>query len=206
MMTNKDSALNNYDSVLDSHCLCFLFGTTNLIAVYCSNKQGLFKVAFIVSFNSAAKEACIVTQLKHPNIVRVFGVTWWNNCFGIVMEEINGGCLEDLLFSKVELPWKIRLKIVLELAKALEHLHCAQQKKAFVHGDIKPQNILLTDELVTKLVDFGSLNIVQSTGASTATIDVSSSQHTPYYSAPEVLKNPGTDRKTSADIYRYVCE
>ena len=151
----------------------------------------------------AAEEAATLINISHPNIVRVFGVTSWNEFCGIVMEEVTGGTLEDLLFGKKDysMSWNLCLKLFAEIAKALEHLH--NQDPPLVHGDLKPQNVLLmANDLTVKLADFGSVTIVQATEMMSSYQLQSNKQYTPLYSAPELLKNIEM-RNCSSDIYSY---
>ena len=151
----------------------------------------------------AAEEAATLINISHPNIVRVFGVTSWNKFCGIVMEEVTGGTLEDLLFGKKDysMSWNLCVKLFAEIAKALEHLH--NQDPPLVHGDLKPQNVLLmANDLTVKLADFGSVTIVQATEMMSSYQLQSNKQYTPLYSAPELLKNIEI-RNCSSDIYSY---
>ena len=151
----------------------------------------------------AAKEAATLINISHPNIVRVFGVTSWNEFCGIVMEEVTGGTLEDLLFVKKDysISWNLCVKFFAEIAKALDYLH--NQDPSLVHGDLKPQNVLLmANDLTVKLADFGSVTIVQATEMMSSYQLQSNKQYTPLYCAPELLKNIEI-RNCSSDIYSY---
>ena len=155
-------------------------------------------------FQDAIKEAKVLGSIHHPNIVRVFGITSWKNCCGIVMEEITGGTLEDLLHEKQThcLSWKDQLKFFYEISNALSYLHYNNPKKSFVHGDLKPQNILLTKNLTIKLADFGSVAIIHATGMVSSSLNPCSKQYTPLYSAPEFL-NDFKKQTCAIDIYSF---
>nr|XP_026692992.1 kelch-like protein 26 isoform X5 [Ciona intestinalis] len=142
--------------------------------------------------------------MKHPHIVTFYGVTSLFGREGLVMEFMEGGNLNELLMSKIVLSWTERLQLSLELISAISYLHNHDKKKAFVHGDIKPQNILLTKSRSLKLADFGSVNIRQRTGASTTTFEIShSTQHTWPFTAPEFFKDLFADKTPAMDIYSY---
>ena len=81
----------------------------------------------------AAKEAIVLKSLNHINIVKTFGITAWNDCCGIIMEEVPGGSLEDLLFNlnQKSLPWNVRGSFYRQLADAIKYLH--NHSKKFVH-------------------------------------------------------------------------
>ena len=118
------------------------------------------------------------------------------------MEFMEGGNLDDLITKNI-LSWTGRLRLLHELVSAISYLHNHDKKKAFIHGDIKPQNILLTKSRVLKLADFGSVNIRKRTGASTTTFEIPrSTQHTWPFTAPELLENLFADKTPAIDIYR----
>ena len=150
----------------------------------------------------AAKEAVTLININHQNIVKVYGITSWSIYCGIVMEEVTGGTLEDLLFQKVKylLSWPLRLKICFEIADALNYLH--NQNPPFVHCDLKPQNVLLANDYTVKLADFGAVTIVQATQTTSSFQNLSNNQFTPLYCAPEILRNT-YKQKCSSDIYSY---
>ena len=104
--------------------------------------------------------------------------------------------------EKLNIPWELRLKFFYEIANALVYLHNHNSKRYFIHGDVKPQNILISHKWKIKLADFGSTAIEKAVGVNTVSIDIpSNTQHTPLYTAPEFLIDPS--KKTRAmDIYR----
>ena len=126
--------------------------------------------------------------------------------FGVILEYVPCGDLERLLMLErdIPIPWKLRARFFLELANALDYLHSSNPKKIYIHGDLKPQNILLSETLEIKLADFGAATIAKLTGASSVTVcNIGNTQHTPYYTAPEFLNNPNQPRRSSMDVYSY---
>ncbi|XP_078491121.1 uncharacterized protein LOC144747162 [Ciona intestinalis] len=155
-------------------------------------------------FIGLENEAKILQQTMHPHIVTFHGVAILPDMEVLVMEFMEGGNFEDLIISNEVLPWTKRLRLLQELASAISYLHNLDRKKSVIHGDIKPQNILLTKSRVLKLSDFGSVAIRKRTGASTLAIDISpSNQHTCIYTAPELLKNIFADKTPAMDIYSF---
>ena len=71
------------------------------------------------------------------------------------MEYANNSNLEDILLEYIDLdiPWALRLRFTDDVANGLKYLHHGDSKRAFVHGDLKPQNILIDSDLVAKLAD-----------------------------------------------------
>ena len=153
----------------------------------------------------AKREAQILSKVKNENIVRVYGITTWSSYFAIVMELVMCGNLEDLLYNK-NIPTilcKLKTKLFLEIVNAINYLHNHDPKRLCIHGDLKPQNILLTETLAIKLADFGAAAICQAAGAKTLTTDKSFiQQNTPLYLAPEFLVNHYMNRTPEMDIYR----
>ena len=149
------------------------------------------------------REARIQACLRHDNIVRIVGITFETNRFGMIMEYISCGDLESFLHIKkhISIPFKIRTSFFKELADGLDYLHYHDPKRSFIHGDLKPQNILLTDTLKIKIADFGSTTIAVVTGSTS--ISDGNTQHTPLYTAPEFLQNTATMKQTSMDVYSY---
>jgi len=88
---------------------------------------------------------------------------------------------------------KLRLPVAIGVARAMSYLH--SQKPPVLHRDLKPDNVLLTHDLVAKVSDFGSSRDV----ASLATTQVG----TPLFSAPEVLAHEPYDG--SADVWSFGC-
>jgi len=133
------------------------------------------------------------------------------------MEYIPCGTLESFLFMHHEssLPWIIRRRFFLEIANALDYLHNHDEHIPYVHGDLKPQNVLLTEALKVKLADFGASRktIPDEVTEKSTYINLHGStqedesfqvvQYTPLYAAPECLKTPRTSSCLSMDVYSY---
>ncbi|KAK7388220.1 hypothetical protein VNO78_23030 [Psophocarpus tetragonolobus] len=101
------------------------------------------------------KEVEILSQLHHPNMVLLLGACPDNGC--LVYEYLENGSLEDYLLkktSKPPLPWFSRFHIVFEMACGLSFLHNSKPEP-IVHRDIKPGNILLDRNYVSKIADVG---------------------------------------------------
>ena len=106
-----------------------------------------------------AKEAKVLAQFDHENFIRVCGiVSFPNKDDGIIFECVSCGNLQNLLLKElhIPIPWQIRARFMAEVASGLTYLHA----NSFVHGDLKLDNILLTDDLKVKLADFGSACLV----------------------------------------------
>ncbi|KHN17687.1 U-box domain-containing protein 34 [Glycine soja] len=101
------------------------------------------------------KEVEILSQLHHPNMVLLLGACPESGC--LVYEYMENGSLEDYLLKKngkPPLPWFFRFRIVFEMACGLSFLHNSKPEP-IVHRDIKPGNVLLDRNYVSKIADVG---------------------------------------------------
>ena len=145
---------------------------------------------FVKRFNTEAQSAA---RLTHPNIVSVYDVGYEeeNNLYYIVMELIKGKTLKEIIVNDGALSWKWAVNIAMQIASALEAAH----KENIIHRDIKPHNIIITEEGVAKVTDFGIAKAV-SNSTITAFGTTIGSVH---YFSPEQAKGGVTDAKS--DIY-----
>ena len=143
---------------------------------------------FIRRFNVEAQSAA---GLTHPNIVSVYDVGHEDGIYFIVMELIQGKTLKQIINKDGALPWKWSLNIAIQIASALEAAH----KNNIVHRDIKPHNIIITEDGVAKVTDFGIAKAV-SNSTITAFGTTIGSVH---YFSPEHAKGSYTDAKS--DLY-----
>lgn len=138
------------------------------------------------------REAEAIATLSHPNIVRIFAVGDRDSLPFIVMEYVEGAPLSDVLIESGSLPWEEALDIGVQVADALVCAHECQ----VIHRDIKPANILIRDDGVVKVTDFGIAKVLN---ASTQLTVDGARIGTPQYMCPERCKNlPITP---SSDIY-----
>lgn len=143
---------------------------------------------FIKRFNTEAQAAA---SLTHPNIVSIFDVGHEDNIYYIVMELVQGKTLKEIINEDGVLPWKWSINIAIQVASALETAH----KNNIVHRDIKPHNIIITEDGIAKVTDFGIAKAV-SNSTITAFGTTIGSVH---YFSPEHARGGYTDAKS--DIY-----
>ena len=144
---------------------------------------------FIKRFRIEAQSAA---SLTHPNIVSIYDVGNEGNLYYIVMELIKGKTLKEIITEeRGPLPWKWSVNIVIQIASALEMAH----KNNIVHRDIKPHNIIITEDGVAKVTDFGIAKAV-SNSTITALGTTIGSVH---YFSPEHARGGFTDAKS--DLY-----
>nr|XP_029147740.1 putative receptor-like protein kinase At5g39000 [Arachis hypogaea] len=102
------------------------------------------------------KEIELLCQLHHPNLISLVGFCNHEKKKIIVYEFMCNGSLHDHLYNRDKKPlsWQTRLEICIGVARGLHYLH-AGAKRSIFHCDIKPSNILLDSNMVSKLSDFG---------------------------------------------------
>ena len=144
---------------------------------------------FIKRFEVEAQSAA---RLTHPNIVSIYDVGVEGNLYFIVMELIQGKTLKEIIIEeKGPLPWKWSVNVAIQIASALEMAH----RNNIVHRDIKPHNIIITEDGIAKVTDFGIAKAV-SNSTITAFGKTIGSVH---YFSPEHAKGGYTDAKS--DLY-----
>ena len=137
------------------------------------------------------REGTSSASLSHPNIVNVHDVGAQGQINFIVMEYIVGKTLKQLIKEKVRLTPQMALDISLQIAKALECAH----KNNIIHRDIKPDNIMITEDNIVKVTDFGIAKVL---GSRTMT-NSNKIMGTAHYFSPEQAKGIFVDTRT--DIY-----
>ncbi|WP_286906409.1 Stk1 family PASTA domain-containing Ser/Thr kinase [Clostridium sp. UBA1652] len=137
------------------------------------------------------KEATAIANLNDPYIVNVLDVGSQDDYNYIVMEYVKGKTLKELIREKGRIPYDLALNFSTQIAKALDCAH----KNNIIHRDIKPQNILVTEEGSLKVTDFG---IAKSTNSSTIT-NTSNVIGSAHYFSPEQAKGNYIDSRT--DLY-----
>ena len=145
---------------------------------------------FIKRFNTEAQSAA---SLSHANIVSIYDVGHEeeNNLYYIVMELVKGKTLKEIIKKDGTLSWKWAVNIAIQIASALEVAH----KNGIIHRDIKPHNIIITEDGVAKVTDFGIAKAV-SNSTITAFGTTIGSVH---YFSPEHARGGFTDAKS--DLY-----
>jgi len=136
------------------------------------------------------REAKIVSQLVHPNIVTVHDVGVHQDSYYLSMEFIDGFDLKQI---RKTLTLRQKLQVVVDIAKALDYAG----KKGYVHRDIKPENIMFHNaDGRAVLTDFG---IAKAAGTDTAMTQTGTAIGTPHYMSPEQAKGKPVDHRS--DIY-----
>ncbi len=137
------------------------------------------------------REALSASSLSHPNIVEMYDVGEDDGNFYIVMEYIEGRNLKQLLKKRGSLTLNEVIDIMLQLTDGISHAH----ESYIIHRDIKPQNILILDNGLVKVTDFGISTALNNTQL-TQTNSVMGSVH---YLPPE--QATGKAASIKSDIY-----
>jgi len=128
------------------------------------------------------KEGRAAARLNHNNIVQAVDVGEAGGYHYFVMEYIDGKTVYDDLATQKMYSEKEALRIIIQVARALEHASA----RGFVHRDVKPKNIMLTKDNVAKLADMG---LARETGdIKTAMAEAGRAYGTPYYISPEQVR------------------
>jgi serine/threonine protein kinase len=178
-------------------------GVGGMAAVYKARKISIDKtVAIKVLFPYLAtdasfkerfqREAKAAASIQHENIVNVIDFGESEGSFFIVMEYYQGRTLEDLMKERAGIPFDVAVQIILEVAFGLEAAHHLD----IVHRDVKPANIIFTDQGGIKVADFG---LAKKSDSVTMITQLGKVIGTPAYMSPE--QAAGRPVGTSSDIF-----
>ncbi|ELR14284.1 protein kinase [Acanthamoeba castellanii str. Neff] len=144
-------------------------------------------------------ECAIMTKLPHPNVLTLMGVCIEEEQRKLMLVmELMRESVYDMLHQKNQgkIPFKKRMKVARECCLGMNYLHTASQP--ILHLDLKTQNLLINDQDVTKVADFG-LSRVSSKMRTAASGPVG----TPIYTAPELFLDEDAPLNTKADVYSF---
>lgn len=159
-----------------------------IVAVKILKEEFLTNDEFVRRFKNESKA---IALLSHPNIVKVYDVSFGEKLQYIVMEYVDGITLKEYIQKQNAITWNDALFFTTQILRALQHAH----DKGIVHRDIKPQNIILLSNGNIKVADFGIARFSRSE-TRTLTDTAIGSVH---YISPEQAKGEFTDER--ADIY-----
>ncbi|MBX7102868.1 MAG: serine/threonine protein kinase [Gemmataceae bacterium] len=142
------------------------------------------------------REAEILKQLRHPNIVRLFATGRYKKTPFFAMEYVEGESLDKIMERRGRLPWEEVVHLGRQLCLALQHAH----DKGIIHRDLKPSNLMILPDGTLKLTDFG---IAKDTDV-TALTGANSTVGTAAYMSPEQCKGERT-LTSKSDLYSLGC-
>ncbi len=159
-----------------------------IVAIKILKEEFVSNEEFVRRFKNESKA---IAMLSHPNIVKVYDVSFGDLIQYIVMEYIDGITLKEFIERQGSLRWKDAVYFTAQILKGLQHAH----DKGIVHRDVKPQNIMVLSDGTIKVTDFGIARFARSEQR-TITDKAIGSVH---YISPEQARGEKTDEK--ADIY-----
>ncbi len=159
------------------------------------------------------REAYAAALLNHPNVVQIYDIGEAEGCRFFSMEYVRGRSLVDLVKAQGKVDPETAVGYVLQAARGLKHAH----DRGMIHRDVKPDNLLLTEQGVIKVADLGLVKtpamtreadaLDKSSGLSTLPPDMTAARMalgTPAYMAPEQCRDAAAvDHR--ADVYSLGC-
>ena len=139
-----------------------------------------------------ATEARAAASLDHPNIVRVLDYGSYDGVRYIVQEYVEGTTLKDIIRRKGPIDYRLATPLLIQIGLALEHAH----RREVIHRDIKPQNIMITKDMVAKVTDFG---IARASSTNTITLTGGVVMGSVHYFSPEQAR--GGQVTSRSDLY-----
>jgi serine/threonine protein kinase len=180
-------------------------GRGGMGAVYLAEQPGLGReVAIKELIQSAAtdptalkrflQEAQVMARTSHPNLVQVHDLELSGTANYIVLEFIRGKSLRDWL-NRGPIPPPQVFAVMHGVLQALDYAH----KHAIVHRDMKPENVLLSDDGMVKVADFGIARLTDDTGVGGTATKTGTTVGTPQYMSPEQVASSKVDGRS--DLY-----
>jgi serine/threonine-protein kinase len=138
------------------------------VAIKVPHRQGL-------DFGELLREPRLLASVSHPNIVAITTAEKQDSVFFIVMEYVAGETLENLIGSQGALELNRALDFTCQICNAVDHAH----KQGVIHRDLRPANVLVTENDMLKVADFGTSRFLEIAAHGTTVIG------SPPYMAPE---------------------
>jgi serine/threonine-protein kinase len=166
------------------------FGTVYLAEDTWISKKVALKVPHRQStnFSELLKEPRLLASLNHPNIVAVLTAEKQDGVFFIVMEYVAGETLENIIGREGALEMTRALDFTCQICNAVDHAH----RQGVLHRDLRPANIMVSDNGLVKVADFGTSRLLEAAAIGTTVIG------SPPYMAPEQFHGRAT---FASDIY-----
>ena len=144
------------------------------------------------------REAKLCAAIQHPNVVSVYDCGFERGVHYLIMEYVDGSTLAGMIEEAKRLPWQHASRLVLQVARALEHVHGID----IIHRDIKPANILVNTAGTAKLADLGLAKQMEDEGAENplALTMQGVALGSPAYMPPEQIRSAKDATKVS-DLY-----
>src|SRR5882762_3083603 len=180
-------------------------GRGGMGAVYLAEQPGLGReVAIKELIQSAAadpvalkrflQEAQVMARTSHPNLVQVHDLELMGDANYIVLEFVRGKSLREWI-NRGPIPLPQVFAVMHGVMQALDYAH----RHAIVHRDMKPENVLLSDEGMVKVADFGIARLTDESGVGGTATKTGTTVGTPQYMSPEQVASSKVDGRS--DLY-----
>jgi serine/threonine-protein kinase len=178
-------------------------GRGGMGAVYLAEQPGLGREVAIkeliqsadpVALKRFLQEAQVMARTSHPNLVQVHDMELQGNVNYLVMEFIRGRSLRDWM-NQAEIPPPQVFAVMHGVLQALDYAH----RQHIVHRDMKPENVLISDEGVVKVADFGIARLTDDSGVGGTATKTGTTVGTPQYMSPEQVSSSKVDGRS--DLY-----
>jgi len=180
-------------------------GRGGMGAVYLAEQPGLGReiaikelilsaVADPTALKRFMQEAQVMARTSHPNLVQVHDLEQIGDANYIVLEFVRGKSLRDRI-NQGTLPMPQTFAVMHGVLQALDYAH----KRAIVHRDMKPENVLMSEEGDVKVADFGIARLTDDSGAGSTATKTGTTVGTPQYMSPEQVASSKVDGRS--DLY-----
>jgi serine/threonine-protein kinase len=178
-------------------------GRGGMGTVYLAEQPGLGREVAIkeliqsadpVALKRFLQEAQVMARTSHPNLVQVHDMELQGNINYLVLEFVRGRSLRDWM-NQAEIPPPQVFAIMHGILQALDYAH----RHAIVHRDMKPENVLISDEGMVKVADFGIARLLDDTGVGGTATKTGTTVGTPQYMSPEQVASSKVDGRS--DLY-----
>ena len=180
-------------------------GRGGMGAVYLAEQPGLGREVAIkelipsadadpVALKRFLQEAQVMARTSHPNLVQVHDLELTGEANYIVLEFVRGKSLRDWINQGAIPPPQV-FAVMHGVLQALDYAH----KHAIVHRDMKPENVLLSDDGMVKVADFGIARLTDDTGVGGTATKTGTTVGTPQYMSPEQVASSKVDGRS--DLY-----
>ena len=178
-------------------------GRGGMGTVYLAEQPGLGREVAIKELTQSAdpialkrflQEAQVMARTSHPNLVQVHDMELQGNINYLVLEFIRGRSLRDWM-NQAEIPPPQVFAVMHGVLQALDYAH----RHAIVHRDMKPENVLISDEGMVKVADFGIARLLDDTGVGGVATKTGTTVGTPQSMSPEQVASSKVDGRS--DLY-----
>jgi eukaryotic-like serine/threonine-protein kinase len=178
-------------------------GRGGMGTVYLAEQPGLGREVAIKELIASAdpvaltrflQEAQVMARTSHPNLVQVHDMELQGSVNYLVLEFVSGRSLRDVMNSGPLAPPQV-FAVMHGVLQALDYAH----RHSIVHRDMKPENVLIADEGMVKVADFGIARLTDDTGVGGTATKTGTTVGTPQYMSPEQVASSRVDGRS--DLY-----